>query len=68
MALTETSPDLKADDRLYDVYCTISEAIGIKRKVSDLLVNTQNRPLSFKPGFHANRTLSFYHGVYPSPQ
>ena len=47
MALTETSPDLKADDKLYDVYCTISEAIGIKRKVSDLLVNTQNRPPVF---------------------
>ena len=33
MALTETSPDLKADDKLYDVYCTISEAISTKRRV-----------------------------------
>ena len=33
MALTETSPDLKVDDKLYDVYCTISEAISKKRRV-----------------------------------
>ena len=33
VAITDTNPDLQANDTLYDVYCTISEAISKKRRV-----------------------------------
>ncbi len=33
VAITDTNPDLNGNNELYDVYCTISEAINKKRRV-----------------------------------